>query len=124
MTQHSLQIYVKSSCSSCVSARKCLRSKKVEVVERDFFKERFTKGELEKLIGDRPIAEFISTRAKSYAATGWSKKPPTKKQAIAAMLKEPTLLRRPILVIGKRYIIGWSQKEYATLAWAQFLYGP
>jgi arsenate reductase-like glutaredoxin family protein len=92
-----------------------LRAKKFEVVERDFFKEPFTKVELSKLIGDRPIAEFISTRAKAYPATGWDKKSPTKKQAIAAMIKEPTLLRRPILVVGKRYIIGWSQKEYAKL---------
>jgi arsenate reductase-like glutaredoxin family protein len=88
----------------------------LEVTERDFFKEPFTIDELSKLIGDRPIAEFISTRAKAYPATGWGNKPPTKKQAIAAMIKEPTLLRRPILVMGKRFIIGWSQKEYAKLS--------
>ena len=93
-----------------------MRAKKVTVVERDFFKSPFTSSELEKLIGDRPIAEFISTRAKVYPATGWDKKPPTKKQAIAAILKEPTLLRRPILVVGNRFIIGWSQKEYAAIA--------
>lgn len=92
-----------------------MRGKKLEVSERDFFKEPFTKTELEKLIGDRPIAEFISTRAKSYKTTGWDKKPPTKKQAIAAMLKDPTLLRRPILVIGKKLVIGWSREEYAHL---------
>lgn len=84
-------------------------------MERDFFKEPFTRIELENLIGDRPIAEFISTRARTYAATGWDKKPPTKSQAIVAMIKEPTLLRRPILMIGNRFIIGWSQKEYAKL---------
>ena len=92
-----------------------MRGKKFEVIERDFFKEPFNSHELAMLIGDRPIAEFISTRAKSYAATGWDKKAPTKKQAIAAMIKDPTLLRRPILVSGKRYIIGWSQKEYSKL---------
>ncbi len=92
-----------------------MRARKFEVVERDFFKNPFTKVELEKLIGDRPIAEFISTRAKAYPATGWDKNPPTKKQAIAAMIKEPTLLRRPIFVIGNRFIIGWSQKEYAQV---------
>lgn len=96
-----------------------MRRKKVEVVERDFFKEPFTMDELETLIGDRPIAEFISTRAQSYKNTGWDMKPPTKKQAIVAMLKDPTLLRRPILMIGKRYIIGWSQKEYARVAGSQ-----
>lgn len=92
-----------------------MRGSKVEVVERDFFKEPFSKSELEKLIGDRPIAEFISTRAKSYKTTGWDKKPPTKQQAIAAMLKDPTLLRRPILVSGKQLVIGWSREEYEQI---------
>lgn len=89
-----------------------MRGRKVEVVERDFFKEPFTAQELDKLIGDRPISEFISTRAKSYKDTGWDKKPPTKKQAIAAMLADPTLLRRPILKVGKNLIVGWSKAEY------------
>ena len=92
-----------------------MRAKKLEAVERDFFKEPFTKAELEKLIGDRPIAEFISTRSKSYKTTGWDNTPPTKRQAIAAILKDPTLLRRPILVIGKKLVIGWSREEYANL---------
>lgn len=98
-----------------MNARRFLRGQKIEVTERDFFKEPFTKLELEKLIGDRPIADFISTRAKSYKSTGWDKKPPTKQQAIAAMLKVSTLLRRPILVIGKKLVIGWSREEYARL---------
>ncbi len=95
-----------------MSARSFLRGKKLEVVERDFFKEPFTKNELENLIRDRPIADFISTRAKSYKNTGWDKNPPTRKQAIAAMIADPTLLRRPILMIGKRVVIGWSSNGY------------
>jgi arsenate reductase-like glutaredoxin family protein len=94
-----------------------LRGKKVEVVERDFFKEPFTRDELERLIGDRPITIFISTRAKSYKSTDWDKKTPSKKDAIAAMLKDPTLLRRPILVVGKKLIIGWSEGEYEATVW-------
>ena len=92
-----------------------MRGKKVDVVERDFFKEPFSKAELDELIGDRPFVEFISTRAKSYKITGWDRRSPTKKQAISAMMIDPTLLRRPILIVGKRVIIGWSQKEYATI---------
>jgi len=87
---------------------------KVEAVYRDFFKQPFTQDELEELIGDRPITDFISTRAKSYKSTGWDNRPPTKKQAIAAMLKDPTLLRRPILRVGKSLIVGWSESSYTA----------
>lgn len=93
-----------------------MRGRKLEVIERDFFKEPFTKSELDKLIGDRPITDFISTRARSFKGTGWDKKPPAKRQAIAAMINDPTLLRRPILVSGEQIIIGWSRLEYAKIS--------
>jgi arsenate reductase-like glutaredoxin family protein len=92
-----------------------LREHKATVHERDFFKEPLSEQELSDLIGDRPVAEFISTRAKSYKTTGWDAKPPTKKQAIAAMLQDPTLLRRPILTAGKKLFIGWSAAEYESV---------
>jgi arsenate reductase len=93
-----------------------LRRHQTDTEYRDFFKDRLSAEELEKLIGAHPITEFISTRAKSYKATGWDKKPPTRKQAIAAMLKDPTLLRRPILVKGSKVFIGFSRSDYEKLA--------
>jgi regulatory protein spx len=89
-----------------------LQAHNADVDIRDYFKEPFTITELTKLIGTRPIADFISTRAKSFKEHGWDKKPPTKKQAIAAIVKEPTLLKRPLLVDGKEILIGFSQSAY------------
>ena len=83
--------------------------------ERDFFKEPFTATELKRIIGKRPIADFISTRAKSYKTMGWDQKPPTKSEAIAAMIKDPTLLKRPILIRGSDVLIGFSQAAYDAL---------
>lgn len=80
--------------------------------ERDFFKEPFTATELKRIIGKRPIADFISTRAKSYKAMGWDKRPPTKSEAIAAMINDPTLLKRPILIDGTEILIGFAQAAY------------
>ena len=82
---------------------------------RDYFKEPLTATELKKIIGTRPIADFISTRAKSYKESGWDKKPPTKSEAIAGMIKEPTLLKRPILIAGQKMLIGFSQSAYEDL---------
>lgn len=92
-----------------------MQDNKVNTETRDFFKEPFTVAELERLIGERPITDFISTRAKSYNGTGWDKKTPTKKQAIAAMIADPTLLRRPILVRGRKMLIGFSVAAYEEL---------
>jgi arsenate reductase-like glutaredoxin family protein len=82
---------------------------------RDYFENPFTAEELGRLIGSRPVTDFLSTRAKSYKDQGWGKKPPTRKQAIAAILKDSSLLKRPILADGKKTIIGFSQTAYERI---------
>ena len=83
---------------------------------RDYFKDPFTVAELTRLIGSRPIADFISTRAKSFKEHGWNRKPPTKKEAIAAMVEDPTLLKRPILIKNGKVVVGFSMSTYETMA--------
>ena len=86
-----------------------------DAVVRDFFKEPFSIAELTRLIGSRPITEFISTRAKSFVERGWDRKPPTKKEAIAAMVEDPTLLKRPILIKNGKITIGFSMSAYEAM---------
>jgi arsenate reductase len=87
-----------------------------DVSARDFFKEPFTVTELTRLIGSRPITDFISTRAKSFKEHGWDRKLPTKKLAISAMVEDPTLLKRPILVKNGKIAIGFSMSAYEAMA--------
>lgn len=87
-----------------------------EVEVRDFFKEPFTNAELARLIGSRPITDFISTRAKSFKDHGWDRKLPSKKEAIAAMIEDPTLLKRPILIKNGKIAIGFSMSAYEAMA--------
>lgn len=82
---------------------------------RDFFKEPFSADELSRLIGASPLADFLSTRAKSYKTQGWDRKLPAKKVAVQSIIADPTLLRRPILVANGRMIIGFSQTAYESL---------
>jgi len=93
-----------------------LHDNELTAEERDYFKKPLTAAELKRIVGTRPIADFISTRTKSYKAMGWDKKPPTKTEAIAAMIKDPTLLKRPILIDGTKVLIGFSQSAYDDLA--------
>ena len=87
----------------------------VELEVRDFFKEPFTAEELAHLIGTNPLAEFLSTRAKSYKEHRWDKKLPSKREAVTAILADPTLLRRPILLANRKMVIGFSATAYAGL---------
>ena len=41
--------------------------------------------------------------------------PKTKHEAIALMLEQPNLIKRPVLVKGRRVIFGFDKKAYDTL---------
>jgi len=40
----------------------------------------------------------------------------TKKQAIDLMMEEPNLIRRPLLLDGKRALFGFKAEDYDALA--------
>jgi arsenate reductase-like glutaredoxin family protein len=42
-------------------------------------------------------------------------KPPSKEEAIKLILKEPNLLRRPVIVKGKKKILGFNESEVAKI---------
>ncbi|MCA1559221.1 MAG: hypothetical protein LC753_03900 [Acidobacteria bacterium] len=42
--------------------------------------------------------------------------PRSKKEAIDLMMKQPNLIKRPILVRGSKVIFGFDKPEYAKLA--------
>jgi arsenate reductase-like glutaredoxin family protein len=42
-------------------------------------------------------------------------KPPTVDEFARAVTNEPNLLRRPILIAGRRVIVGFDREAYGTL---------
>lgn len=42
--------------------------------------------------------------------------PRSKKEAIDLMLKQPNLIRRPVLIAGSKAIFGFDKAAYTTLA--------
>jgi Spx/MgsR family transcriptional regulator len=92
-----------------------LQAKKVAFEEREYGKNPFTEKELRDLIGDEPVANILNSRNELYRARNMKQKPPSKEEAIKLMLKEPNLLRRPVIVIGKKKILGFNESEVAKI---------
>ena len=78
----------------------------VELEERDFFKDRFTEGELRALLGERPVSEFFSWKSPSFRKLGLDRGSLTDDQLISMMLDEPRLIRRPLVKIDGKLIDG------------------
>ena len=67
---------------------------------RDFFSDRFTKDELRRLIGDRPVSDFFSWASPSFRRLGVARESLSDDRLIAMMLEQPRLIRRPLIVVN------------------------
>jgi arsenate reductase (glutaredoxin) len=92
-----------------------LQGKKADFEEREYGKNPFTEKELRDIIGDDPIERFLNTRTPLYRERHMKQKPPSKEEAIKLMLKDPNLLRRPVIIKGKKKLTGFSEAEVKEL---------
>jgi arsenate reductase-like glutaredoxin family protein len=82
---------------------------------RWYDKEPFTKPELERLIGPRPIDLFMNPRSTPYRKLGLAGQKVTKTRFIRLLLEDPNLLKRPLLVRGQKYVFGLDRDAYGSL---------
>jgi arsenate reductase len=109
------KFYHKPNCTTCVKARKYLEKRGFQLYFRDLAKERMSAAEIEKLIGKRDYKEFLNTRNEVYRENDMKENPPSRREAISMMSKEPNLIRRPVVVAGGRVVVGFDEDGMAHL---------
>ena len=92
-----------------------MQSKKVAFDEREYGKHPLSEKELRGIIGDDPIEPFLNTRTPLYREKNMKQKPPSKEEAIKLMLRDPNLLKRPVIIKGKKKLTGFSEAEVKQL---------
>jgi arsenate reductase len=92
-----------------------LQAKKVDFEEREYGKNPFSESELREIIGDGPIEKFLNTRTPLYREKNMKQKPPSKDEAIKLMIKDPNLLKRPVIIKGKKKLTGFNETEVKQL---------
>ena len=66
---------------------------------------------LEKHIDPDRFLEFVSTRSPVFKTRPL---PKSKKEAIALMMEQPNLIKRPILIRGSKVTFGFNKDAYKT----------
>lgn len=61
------------------------------------------------------VAAVLNTRHETAKARRWKDAPPSPEAFAKAVAAEPNLLRRPILLLGRRAIVGFDREAYAAL---------
>jgi len=90
----------------------------VNYERRDFFRERLTSAELRGILeaaGCRPV-DILSRRSRAYQSRRGEIDAMSDEQLLDEMTREPTLIRRPLILDGNRLIVGYDTKSLAMLA--------
>jgi len=82
---------------------------------RDLKKNRLSPSELEDLIGEKDYTEFLNSRNETYRKKKMKLKPPSRREAIKLMAREPNLIKRPVIVAGGRVVVGFDEQGIARL---------
>jgi arsenate reductase-like glutaredoxin family protein len=84
----------------------------MDVHQLDINKEPPSREFLEKHIDPERFLDFVSTRSPVFKERPL---PKSKKEAIALMMENPNLIRRPIMIKGSTVIFGFDKEQYAKL---------
>lgn len=70
---------------------------------------------LARLIDDYGLDAVLSTRSPAYKARDLGARKLSRSEAIELMLEDPNLIRRPLVLKGKKAVFGYNAAEYETL---------
>ena len=87
----------------------------MELEEREYGKNPLTEAELNAIIGDGPVTDFLNTRTPLYRERKMKDNPPSKKEAVQLMLADQNLLRRPVVIKGSRKVAGYNEAALKEL---------
>ncbi len=100
----------KSTCTTCRDARNfLLKDLGAELDERNYARVPLTAVELKDLFAGRDPRDFLNPRSPAFKAMSLAGKSLTVEQAFALMVREPNLIKRPIVVVGKQIIAGFDR---------------
>lgn len=83
---------------------------------RDLAQDRLTAAELDKLIGERDYRLFLNTRNELYRQRKMKENPPSRADALKMMAAEPNLIRRPVIISGKKIVLGYDEEALKGLS--------
>lgn len=109
-----VKLWMKSSCTTCRKAKALLEKLGHRFEVREYFKTPLTAAELEALLPGDPTP-YLGTKSPKYRELGLKDRKLTKVEAIALIVEDNNLLRRPLLVHEAGFIAGFDEAAYKAL---------
>jgi arsenate reductase-like glutaredoxin family protein len=87
----------------------------MELDERDYAKNPLGLAELKALFVGRDPRDFLNPTSPAFKAMGLKGRKLTTAETLALMVKEPNLIKRPLVVVGGEIVAGFDRERLRTL---------
>jgi arsenate reductase-like glutaredoxin family protein len=83
----------------------------VELDERDYAKQPLNEAELKELFKAADPRDYINPKSPAFKAMNLKGKTLTPEQALKLMVLEPNLIKRPLIISGRKVIAGFDRDQ-------------
>lgn len=113
-----ITFYSYPSCTSCRKTKKWLKANELPFTERHIFRETPSFEEMLNILSKTTegFDEILATRSQTFKELNVDVNELSISELIQLVQQEPKLLRRPIIVSGKKLIVGYNESALTNLA--------
>lgn len=113
-------IYTSPGCASCRKAKQWLKDNSIEFVEKNIFTSLLNENEIKYILSrsENGTEDIISVRSKAYQELVKAKKDIddfSMKELVTLIQQNPSILRRPIMISEKSFVVGYDDDEITTM---------
>ena len=110
-------LYTSPGCASCRKAKQWLKDNQIEFVEKNIFSSLLQENEIKYLLSrcENGTEDIISVRSKVFQSLKKGIDEYSTKELISLIQKNPSILKRPILLSKKSLVIGYDEDEITTM---------
>ena len=108
-------LYGISNCDTVRKARKWLADNSVDYRFHDFRKDGLDAALIGKWIADLGWESLINRSGRTWRSLPEDVRDVNERSAIQLILRNPTVIRRPVLQIGNRHYLGYKDNEYRKI---------
>lgn len=112
-----VRIYGIKNCGSVKKALNFLEQNKIPYEFIDFKKTPPNKETLEKWLQSVPLKILFNTKGTTYRKLALKDKNLSEEEIKEYLIKEPNLIKRPVIEASHQIIVGFQEEEYKEFKW-------
>ena len=110
-------LYTSPGCASCRKAKQWLKDNNMKFIEKNIFTTLLKEDEIKYLLQrtENGTEDIISTRSKVFQELNRDLEDLSLKELVEIIQKNPSILKRPIMIDEKSFVVGYDDDEITTL---------